>query len=276
VAGSALVAAGLAIRQALMPLHSWFIRFVERAPLGVAVAFLCPQLAVYAHIHLVTGALPAEAASLLTVLGAATAVSAAALAAVQIEARRALAFLLLSQSGLMAFGLESHSDLTHTGVLLLWLVLALSTSGFAMTMAALEARRGPLALDTPAGSFAATPRMAIAFLVLGFASVGLPTTLGFVAEDLILQGSLHDSPSLGIALIVATGLNGITVMRSFFRLFHGTRERGSAPDLTQREWLVLTILLAALFFTGTLPGAVVGALSNAPGQTQSSSARKTQ
>lgn len=267
-AGSILIAAGMAIRQAIMPLHSWFVRFVERAPMGVVVAFACPQLAVYGHIRLVADALPVDVGYLLAALGAATAVLAAALGAVQVEARRALAFLMLSQSGLVAFGLPSHSALTHAGVLLLWLVLALATSGFAMTMAALEARRGRLTLDAPAGSFASTPRMAIAFLILGFASVGLPTTLGFVAEDLILQGSVDEWPVLGIALILATGLNGFTVMQSFFHLFHGARD-GGAPDLTQREWMVLTVLLVALLFTGALPGAVVGSLSDAPSLSES-------
>jgi len=264
VPGALAAAAGIAIRQGLLPVQSWFPRFAERSPMGVVVAFACPQLALYGHAHLVAAGLTPPWAHGLAVLGAATAVLAAALGTVQSEGRRALAFLMLSQSGLIAFALESESAVAHAGVLLLWLVVGISTAGLAMTMAALEARRGELGLAIPAGSFARTPRMAVAFLLLGFASVGLPATLGFVAEDLILQGSMGDLPQLALALIVATALNGVTVMRSFFQLFHGAREGQGEVDLTPRESVALTVGLAVLLVTGAVPGYLVRAVAEAP------------
>ncbi|MEZ6037891.1 MAG: proton-conducting transporter membrane subunit [Planctomycetota bacterium] len=103
-----------------------------------------------------------------------------------------------------------------------------------MTLAALEARRGPLSLREAGGSFARTPRMAVAFLFLGFASVALPLTLGFVAEDLLVQGSVDEYPQVGFAVIVATALNGMSVMRCF-TLFSGTRRHRGEHDLTRSK-----------------------------------------
>src|SRR5690606_7601034 len=44
------IAVGVAIRAAVVPLHSWFPSFVQRAPMGMVIAFVAPQLGVYAHL----------------------------------------------------------------------------------------------------------------------------------------------------------------------------------------------------------------------------------
>ncbi len=259
-AGLALVVAGVAIREAVIPLHSWFVPFVQHAPMGLVVAFFAPQLGVYAHLELIRAELPHQLGHVIAALGAATAVIAASLGVAQTNARRALAFLVMSQTGLVAFGLDTNSSVAQLGALLTWQVIGVATAGFAMTLASLEARRGDLSMQVPAGSFTRTPRMAVAFLFMGFASVGLPLTLGFVAEDLLVQGSVEEFPILGFALIVATALNGISVMRAFFTLFSGSSKHIGESDLTRRESGVLTVVMATLLLTGMFPGFTVRGL----------------
>ncbi len=244
---------GIALREAVMPLHGWFPSFVQRAPLGIVVAFSMPQLGVYAHMWLLAAEAPSWMAHGMAALAAVTAVLAAGLGVVQREARRAVAFLVMSQSGLIAFGIQNESPVGLSGALLTWQVLTLATSGLAMTLAALEARRGTLSLRRPCGSFARTPRMAVAFLFLGFASVGLPLTLGFVAEDLLVQGSIDEFPILGFALILATAINGMTVMGCFFALFSGSRVHSGERDLTPRERWALTLAMGLLVLGGLFP-----------------------
>jgi formate hydrogenlyase subunit 3/multisubunit Na+/H+ antiporter MnhD subunit len=269
LAGGLALALAIGLREAILPLHLWFPTFVQRAPLGVVVAFAAPQLGVHAHLELLAEGMPIGLARALATCGSLTAVVAAILGVVQIDARRALAFLIMSQTGLVTFGLGSGSELALAGAIVSWQVLALATSGFAMTLAALEARRGSLSLLRPSGSFARTPRMAVAFLFLGFASVGLPMTLGFVAEDLLVQGSVDDFPLQGFALIAATAVNGMTVMRCFFALFSGSREHRGERDLTRRESFVLSLVMAMLLLAGLLPGRLLsiplsGAESSSP------------
>lgn len=259
-AGLVLLLAAIAIREAVIPLHSWFPPFVQCAPMGVVVAFFAPQLGVYAHMELLRGELPHQLAHGVAAFGAATAVVAAALGLAQTNARRALAFLVMSQTGLVAFGLDTSSSVAQVGALLTWQVLGVATAGFAMTLASLEARRGDLSLRHAAGSFTRTPRMAVAFLFMGFASVGLPLTLGFVAEDLLVQGSVEEFPVLAFALILATALNGVSVMRAFFKLFSGSAEHIGEQDLTRREAGTLTVVMATLLLMGLFPGAAVRGL----------------
>jgi len=256
-AGLVFLLIAIAIREAVIPLHSWFPPFVQVAPMGLVVAFFAPQLGVYAHLELLRGELPHHLSHGVATLGAVTAVVSAALGVAQTDARRALAFLVMSQTGLVAFGLDTSSPVAQVGALLTWQVLGLATAGFAMTLATLEARRGNVSMRVPSGSFTRTPRMAVAFLFMGFASVGLPLTLGFVAEDLLLQGAVAEFPLLAFALILATALNGVSVIRAFFTLFSGSAKHIGESDLTRRETGALTVLMATLLLAGLFPGGTV-------------------
>ncbi len=259
-----LILFGVGIREAVIPLQSWFPPFVQHAPMGLVVAFFAPQLGVYAHLELVGGHLPQSLSHGVAAVGATTAVLAAALGVAQVDARRALAYLVMSQTGLVAFGLDVRSTVAQVGALLTWQVIGVATAAFAMTLASLESRRGSLSLHSPNGNFTRTPRMGVAFLFTGFASVGLPLTLGFVAEDLLVQGSVQEFPFLAFALIIATALNGISVMRAFFMLFSGSSIHRGECDLTKREATVLSIAMAMLLLLGLFPATAVERLETVP------------
>jgi NADH:ubiquinone oxidoreductase subunit 5 (subunit L)/multisubunit Na+/H+ antiporter MnhA subunit len=244
-------------REAIAPFHGWLPLVAGRAPLGLLAAFVGPQLGVHAHLALVADAVPHAAAHAFAWAGGVTAVLGAAIGLAQSEARAAIAWIVVSQTGLVAFGLENASDVGRTGAVLTWQVSAIAVTGFLMTAAALEARRGALSLREPGGSFARTPRMATSFLFLGFASVGLPLTLGFVAEDLLVQGSVDEFPALVFGLLLATALNGINVLRCFFTLFSGKRDHIGEQDLGVRERLALTLAMALLLLGGVFPRAFV-------------------
>lgn len=257
--GTAAWLCAIAVREAAMPFHSWLPGLMARAPLGLVVALFAPQAGVCAQIGVLSEHTGGELAHVFAVVGVLTSVVAAAVGLAQDEARRSAAWLVISQTGLVAFGLENVSEVGRAGAVLSWQVMALALSGFTMTIAALEARRGPLSLREHGGSFARTPRMAVAFLFLGFASVALPLTLGFVAEDLLVQGSVEEFPQIGLAVIGATALNGVNVMRCFFTLFSGTRNHIGEHDLTRREASALTAVMAILLLGGLAPRVFLGA-----------------
>jgi NADH:ubiquinone oxidoreductase subunit 4 (subunit M) len=98
--------------------------------------------------------------------------------------------------------------------------------------------------------------MAAGFLMMGLASVGFPMTLGFIAEDLLVQGAVMDQPIFAFILIAATALNGMNVMRCFFKLFSGRRVHTGEPDLTKRESRALSVVLLLLLLGGLAPSAI--------------------
>ncbi|ACY16902.1 proton-conducting transporter membrane subunit [Haliangium ochraceum] len=243
----------IAIRTAFFPAHTWLPAFVERAPMGIVVALVSPQVGVYVILRLLAGSGFGAYTELMLSLGVTTALFGGALGVVQRRARRALAYVLMSQTALVAFGLGLNSHEAQVATIGVWMAVGLATAGFAMVVAALQARRGPLHLDRPTGSYERVPLLATAFLLLGLTSVGLPGTFGFVAEELLFGATIGKYPWLTAALIGSTALNGVTVLRCFFYLFMGRAEHTGERDLVAREWIALTIFIGALIAEGLWP-----------------------
>jgi formate hydrogenlyase subunit 3/multisubunit Na+/H+ antiporter MnhD subunit len=251
--GTAALLAATTARLGLLPLHLWVSGLIESAPMGLAVVFLTAPTA---PILLLTDGIPKPGAGLV-MTGAATALLSALLGLVQPDARRGLSAVAISVSGIVACGLADASTTTVAGAMLTWQAYAIAMAGALMVLSATEARRGPITLTTAGGSFARTPKLAAAFLLLGLAVAGFPTTLGFAGEDLLVEGTRESSPLLMVALIVGTAANGATVIRWFFAGYTGRREHLGERDLTTREVWAITAVLTALLLGGLAPGRLV-------------------
>ncbi|WP_226645793.1 proton-conducting transporter membrane subunit [Microbulbifer variabilis] len=243
----------ISLRSGVFPWQSWFTHFFEKAPMGIVIAYVIPQFGFFSELMMLQQENSRVLAVVIASLGALTAFVAALLGIAQQESRRALAYLILSQSGLLTFGFAGQTELAVQGALLCWFSLALSCTSFALLIAVLEARRGRLLINRAQGNFSHTPRIAMGFLLAGFASVGFPLTLGFAAEDILLQGTISQYPWLSLMLAVAMALNGFNVLRMFFMLFTGRKKPADEVDIGLRENIALAVLLAPLFLSGLLP-----------------------
>ena len=258
VAATVLLALAVMLRKGVVPLHSWLPELCSTAPLPVSVLFNAPQIGAWVAVRLVAPYAPVWVLEWISLTALATAVYGAGVALVQVDARRLFAWLFLSQSALILVGLESQASVAQAGGLSAWISSGLALAGFGMTIAALEARRGPLSLERFAGGYDRKPLLAASFLVLGLASVGFPGTLGFVGQEALVHGVVSDFPHFGFAVLVASMLNGMTVLRAYFILFCGRDEPGRVSQtLRARERLGFVALAALLLVTGLFPSAFV-------------------
>jgi len=262
-AGGWLVAGAVMIRKGIVPFHSWYPALFTAAPMSAALAATMPQVASYAAIRLLVGHAAGVRAELVVLSQAAlvTAAYGAALAVVQQDVRGLVGTLALSQSAMVLAGLAGGLPLELCGALAVWVSSGLALTGIGLVTWALESRAGALELDSPQGRFADAPALAAFFLLFGLASLGFPGTLSFVADDLIVAGSLGDQPHAGLLVIVATVLSGIAVVRGWFRVFGGP----ATPDaprhqILRRERLPLSLLLVVLFGLGLWPSPFVQSL----------------
>lgn len=258
VVGSALLVIAVLIRKGITPLHSWVPELFEHVPLGVSTLFSTPQVSAYVAATLV---LPSEPAAVLEVVGIAsllTALYGSAMALVQNDARRAYGFLFMSQSAVVMLGLGCFSVTGVTGGLLLWLSSGLSLAGFGLVLWVLEARRGRLRLDRFHGGYERSPMLGTAFILFGIGTVGFPGTLGFIGQELLIDGAVQDFPTFCVAYVLASALAGLAVMRMYFALFTGAPTRGRiSQGLHRREKLGFSLLGLALLAFGLWPQALV-------------------
>jgi NADH-quinone oxidoreductase subunit M len=174
--------------------------------------------------------------------------------------RRLLAFIGLSQSACILAGLESRTAEGVTGALVHWFVVTTSTMGLFGILRLLEVRFGEnLTASRHLGLAEHAPRLAVFFIVFGLALVGLPGTLSFCSQDLLIHGTLASHPQTGLLLPIATAMNAIGIFRLFARLFLGKRRTGFTvmADALPRERWILTAGVLFVVLGGLFPTAIV-------------------
>lgn len=250
--------AAVLIRCGSIPVHCWITDWFENASFGNALLFVTPLSGVYAAVRLVVPTAPDWALRSIGLFSLATAVYAAGMAVVQKDARRFFAYLFLSNAALILVGLELHTTVSLTGSLALWISAPLSLAGLGLTLRALEARFGRLSLARFHGLYDHAPMLAVCFLLTGLASIGFPGTFGFVAGELLVDGAVEASPFVGLAIALAGAINGIAVVRAYFRLFTGARHPSTiALGMSLRERLAVLTLAVLILAGGIFPQPVV-------------------
>ena len=251
------------LRKGIFPVHFWTLDAFEHLRLPSLGLFLNSHLGGYLLIRFAIPQFPGLAAEWLpdvSLLALVTSVFMAVAALAATQPRRVLGLLWISQGSFILAGLATNTQEGITGALLHWWVVAFSTTGMMSVYRSLEARTTRVRSQ---GGFhglgAHAPRLAVFFAVCGLGLVGLPGTLGFVAEDLLFHGALEAHPLLGIALPLATALNAITVLRLFVTLFMGKRaiHVPVIPDALPGERVAYTLVVLLLVFGGLMPAVLV-------------------
>jgi NADH-quinone oxidoreductase subunit M len=146
------------------------------------------------------------------------------------------------------------TELGLTGALCLWLSVGLSLGAFALTLRAVESRRGRVDLSRLGGLYSSAPLLAIAFALTGLACVGFPGTIGFVGTELLFDGVVEAYPFSGAAVVVASALNGVAIIRSFFQVFAGpAKTTAVSMQLLPREKAVVLSLATLIVLGGIFP-----------------------
>jgi NADH-quinone oxidoreductase subunit M len=122
----------------------------------------------------------------------------------------------------------------------------------------LEARRGRLDLTTYHGGYERMPLLAISFLCMGLACTGFPGTLGFVGQELLVNGAVDAFPVMGFAVVIASALTGLAVLRMYFSLFCGRSDHSDMRlGLMRRESWTFVALVIVLVAFGLRPRPLV-------------------
>jgi NADH-quinone oxidoreductase subunit M len=256
-----LIVVGALVRKGILPFHAWLPEVFDHGRLGPAILFNAPQLGAYMTVVLIVPRAPAAMLRVIAILALATAVYGAALALVQTSARRACGYLFMSQSALVMAGLDCTSVSALAGGLLVWLSAGIAFAGLARAVLVLEARRGRLALTTYHGGYERMPLLAISFLAMGLACTGFPGTLGFVGQELLVDGAVEAFPVMGFGVVIASALTGLAVLRMYFSLFCGRpdarRQSTAYLELTRRESWTFVAVVAVLIGLGVAPRLLV-------------------
>jgi NADH-quinone oxidoreductase subunit M len=263
IAVFALLVLAVIFRKGICPAHAWVADAAEGGPAIPTALLLNGHLGALLVAKFIVPLFPFNARDLfpvLTYLALGTALYVAIRALTENSPRRLLAYLALSQSACILVGLESRTAQGMTGALVHWFAVTVSSVGLFGILRLLEVRFGEnLTATRHLGLAGHAPRLAVFFVIFGLALVGLPGTLSFCSQDLLIHGTLVTHPMTGLLLPLAIAMNAVSVFRLFTRLFLGTGRTGFTvmADALPRERWILTAGVLFVVLGGLFPNAIV-------------------
>ena len=268
---------GFAVKVPLIPFHTWLPSAYAEAPTGVSMVLtgVMSKMGVYGFIRVLMPLFPDQMRSLLPLLlglAVATIVFSAFAAFAQRDLKRMIAYSSINHLGYCLLGIFAALKLTDSGaqwptekaaalngVLLQMFNHGLSASALFCFIGFMEQRTGLRGLNDFGGLRKVAPVFCGLMGISLFASLGLPGLNGFVGEFLIFKGALPLAgwaTALSVIGLLVTAIFLLTILQ---RVFSGPLEptRAGFADLTLRERLIVSPVIALIFILGIYPQIVL-------------------
>ncbi|MCD8287322.1 MAG: NADH-quinone oxidoreductase subunit L [Porphyromonadaceae bacterium] len=225
-----LIFMGGAGKSAMFPLHIWLPDAME-GPTPVS-ALIHAATMVVAGVFLVARLFPIyvtlpDVLSTITVVGLVTALYAAAVACVQTDIKRVLAFSTISQIAFMIVALgvttemEGHGALGYMASMFHLFTHAMFKALLFLCAGAIIHSVHSNEMSEMGGLRKYMPITHITFLIACLAISGIPPFSGFFSKDEILAAAFEKSTLWGVWLSVVAGLTAFYMFRLYFNIFWG-------------------------------------------------------
>ena len=266
LAGVGLLIVGLGFKVAAVPFHSWAPDVYQGAPspvtgfmaaAGKAAAFAALLRilgSTFSSVRLDTQPLIAALAVLSLVVGA-------ALAIVQTDVKRMMAYSSISHAGFMLVGLQAGTSEGIASTLFYLLAYSFMVLG-SFTVIALVGREGDSHhhIDSYKGLARRRPGVAFAFTVFLLAQAGVPATAGFLAKFSVITAAV-DAKSYALALtaMLSAVLAAFLYLRVVLAMYASPDESADdGRDASLKPPALVGIALAATLAVTVVIGLVPG------------------
>ncbi len=267
-----LMVVGLLVKMAAFGLHIWLPHAHAEAPTPIS-ALLSPAMigiGGYAIVRLVMTILPTaffEISTALAIWAVVTMFYGGAMALVQDDIKRLLAYSSVSQMGYILLGISSFQILGVSGSMFQYVTHGLGKGIlFMMAGAIILQAHGLRSIAKMGGLASKMPITATAALIGFFTIMGLPPTTGFFSEFLIFAGSFNQAFTLNSMLrivlsflgVVSTGITAGYSLWAVKRIFFG-KLPDELRNVTEAPWTVtgpLLVLAAISILLGIYPDIV--------------------
>jgi proton-translocating NADH-quinone oxidoreductase chain M len=259
---------GLGVKLAAFLLHIWLPYAHAEAPTPVSALLSPAMIGIGAYgllrlwLELLTGSY-AEYSLYINLWGLATMIYGGAMALMQDDIKRVLAYSSISQMGYILFGLGSESVLGITGATMMYITHGLGKAILFMMAGSIILQTGTRSMSKLGGLAGKMPYTAVITMIGALTIIGIPPTSGFMAEWILFNGVLQTGvnhwDSLRVAAfgigILATVLSSAYILWMYKRVFFGkiSEEYIHVRDSSKYITVTMAVLAAITLIIGVIP-----------------------
>ena len=254
-----------AIKVPLFPFHTWLPDAHTEAPTAgsVILAGVLLKMGTYGFLRFNLNLFPeatVQLAGFLAALAVVGIIYGAAVAIVQPDLKRLVAYSSVSHLGFVVLGIFALTSQGLSGGVIQMVNHGLTTGALFLLVGMIYERRHTRDISAYGGIQKVMPWFAGFFLFTAFASAGLPGLNGFVGEFLILLGSYARHPALTIIAAFGVLLAAVYLLWAYERVFTGEpdkEENLALTDIGLREVSILVPLVVLIIALGVYPKPVL-------------------
>lgn len=260
VASGFLIA--FAVKIPLVPLHIWQPKTYTKSPMAgtMLLGALMLKMALYGMMRWMLPLAPEaylDIKYLVIILGLIGVIYAAIIAIKQNDLKKIFAYASISHVGLIAAGIMVISIEAFTGAVIQMVNHAFVAVGLFLAVDVIERRLGTRSLPDLGGIAVSAPKFAFWFALLGFATVSIPFTSGFIGEFLLIKGLFMDNAWIGILIGTTLILSCVYMFRAYQLSMFGPKKDFEFKDLTTAEWSAFAIISVVVIGLGVYPDVLI-------------------
>jgi NADH-quinone oxidoreductase subunit M len=257
---------GFAIKVPMFPFHTWLPYAHGQAPTigSVILAAVLLKMGTYGFVRFSLPMFPDASVLMITpiaVISIIMIIYTAMVAYAQKDIKQVIAYSSVSHMGIIMLGIFAMNAEGISGSVFQMLSHGIVSGALFMLVGVIYDRRHTKLMSEFGGLASVMPKYAVIFGIMLMASVGLPLTIGFVGEFLVLLGFYQVSPVMTILAGTSIIIGAIYMLTVFKKSFFGpvTNEANKTlKDLDAKETMSLIPLVLIVVWLGIYPKPVLG------------------
>ena len=261
---------GFAIKVPMFPFHTWLPYAHGQAPTigSVILAAVLLKMGTYGFVRFSLPMFPDASVMAITPIAFISIIMiiyTAMVAYAQKDIKQVIAYSSVSHMGIIMLGLFAMNAEGISGSVFQMLAHGIVSGALFMLVGMIYDRMHTKEMSKFGGIAAVMPKYAVIFGIMTMASVGLPLTMGFVGEFLVLLGFYEISPIMTILAGTSIILGAVYMLSVLKKTFFGPITNEAVKrlkDLTPLETWSLVPLVLIVIWLGVYPKPVLEPIDN--------------